>query len=337
MGLNGVSSRPEDTVLTDRAFSFLTAGPADASALISYVCNLPGAPKLVAEHIASTLFAGRREFMKDADGRWLLRSGPADSANATLAAELVTPVTLPATLPSTARSAGRPADDTVGPLSVTPEFTGTLLRDLSFVVVDVETTGGGFYSGHRITEFAAVSVRNGDIEDVFETLVNPERSIPPWISKLTNITWDMVKDAPRFRDIGGRVIQSLEGKVFVAHNAGFDWRFVTAEVQRATGRHLDGPRLCTVRLARKLLSHLRSRSLGSLANYYGIENRARHRAAGDAIATAHVLARLLREAQDRGCDTWEELQKLINARGGKRRRTRRPPASPKSTEHDTSA
>jgi DNA polymerase III subunit epsilon len=332
VGLSGVSSRPEDTVLTDRAYSFLTAGPADASSLISYVCNLPGAPKLVAEHIASTLFAGRREFMKDADGRWLLRASHA-SANATLAAELVTPVTLPATLPS----APDRATDTVGPLVATPASTGILLRDLSFVVVDVETTGGGFYSGHRITEFAAVSVRNGEIDDVFETLVNPERSIPPWISKLTNITWDMVKDAPRFRDIGDRVIQSLEGKVFVAHNAGFDWRFVTAEVQRATGRHLDGPRLCTVRLARKLLSQLRSRSLGSLANYYGIENSARHRAAGDAIATAHVLTRLLREAQDRGCSTWEELQKLMNARGGKKRRTRRPPASPKSTEHDTSA
>ena len=332
MGLSGVSSRPEDTVLTDRAYSYLTNGPADASALISYVCNLPGAPKLVAEHIASTLFAGRREFMKDADGRWLLRTAPS-SVNATLAAELATPVILPATLPT---GAGR-GIDTVGPLVATPASTGTLLRDLSFVVVDVETTGGGFYSGHRITEFAAVSVRNGEIADVFETLVNPERSIPPWISKLTNITWDMVKDAPRFRDIGDRVIQSLEGKVFVAHNAGFDWRFVTAEVQRATGRHLDGPRLCTVRLARKLLSQLRSRSLGSLANYYGIENSARHRAAGDAIATAHVLTRLLREAQNRGCGTWEELQKLMNARGGKKRRTRRPPASPKSTEHDTSA
>ena len=327
--MNGISSRPEDTVLTDRALSFLTAGPADASSLISYVCNLPGAPKIVAEHIAATLFAGRREFVRDDAGRWLLRSAMV-SANALLASELSAPVTLPATLPGH-------ANDTVGPMSPTSACAGTSLRDMRFVVVDVETTGGGFYSGHRITEFAAVTVCQGDIENVFETLVNPERSIPPYISKLTNITWDMVKDAPRFRDIGNQVIGALEGKVFVAHNAGFDWRFVTAEVQRATGRHLDGPQLCTVRLARKLLTQLRSRSLGSLSNYYGIENTARHRAAGDAIATAHVLCRLLHEAQNRGCTTWEELQKLMYARAGKKRRTRRPPASPKSTEHDTSA
>jgi len=348
MGL-GVTTRPEDTVLTDRALSFLSAGPAEASALISYVCNLPGAPKLVAEHIASALFAERKEFVRDDQGRWLLRSSASHSANATLAADLGTPVTLPATLPvaappsrSRVRERGRgdtqrpTTTDIVGPLSATPSHSPYLLRDMSFVVVDVETTGGGFYSGHRITEFAAVSVRNGEIEDVFESLVNPERSIPPWISKLTNITWDMVKDAPRFRDIGDRVIQSLEGRVFVAHNAGFDWRFVTAEVQRATGRHLEGPRLCTVRLARKLLSHLRSRSLGSLSNYYGIENSARHRAAGDAIATAHVLSRLLAEAQGRGCECWDDLQRLVNARGGKPRRQRRPPASPHSTANDTS-
>lgn len=327
--MKGISSRPEDTVLTDRALTFLTSGPADASSLISYVCNLPGAPRIVAEHIASTLFAGRREFVKDAEGRWLLRSALA-SSNAILAADLATPVTLPATLPERAA-------DTVGPMTATPDCIGTPLGDMRFVVVDVETTGGGFYSGHRITEFAAVTVCRGEIENVFETLVNPERSIPPYISKLTNITWDMVKDAPRFRDVGDRIIRALEGKVFVAHNAGFDWRFVTAEVQRATGRYLDGPQLCTVRLARKLLTQLRSRSLGSLSNYYGIENTARHRAAGDAIATAHVLCRLLHEAQDRGCTTWEELQKLVNARGRKKRRTRRPPASPKSTDHDTSA
>ena len=336
--MNGIRSQPEDTVLTDRAFSYLTSGPADASSLISYVCNLPGAPKLVAEHIASTLFAGRREFVKDADGRWLLRGGTTVSTNAALAAELLSPVMLPATLPtSVPGSTVVRGTDSVGPLTPTASDESGLLRDMSFVVVDVETTGGGFYSGHRITEFAAVSVRNGEIEDVFESLVNPERSIPPYISKLTNITWDMVKDAPRFREIGDRVIQSLEGKVFVAHNAGFDWRFVTAEVQRATGRQLSGPRLCTVRLARRLLSHLRSRSLGSLSNYYGIENSARHRAAGDAIATAHVLARLLREAQDRGCESWDDLQRLMNARKARKKRTRRAPASPQPTTHDTSA
>ena len=311
----GIGTRMESTILAERAAHFLESGPADPVALISHVCNLPGAPLIVAEHMAQAIFAGRPEFVRDDVGRWLLHA-PAPAYTVDIDMSDVD-------FDTALARARRPDPD--------------VLSGLSYVVVDVETTGTRHYAGDRITEIAAVVVRDGRVTDVFETLVNPQRSIPPFVTQLTNITWDMVKDAPRFRDIGDRVIQSLEGRVFVAHNAGFDWRFVTAEVQRATGRHLEGPRLCTVRLARKLLSHLRSRSLGSLSNYYGIENSARHRAAGDAIATAHVLSRLLADAQGRGCECWDDLQKLVNARGGKQRRQRRPPASPHSTANDTSA
>jgi DNA polymerase-3 subunit epsilon len=344
--MGGVSTRPEDTVLTDRALGFLRAGPADASSLISHVCNLPGAPKLVAEHIAAALFAGRREFIKDTEGRWLLTGSTTLSDDAAL----ISTVSLPevSTTPATRRPRLReqakpytldpkPSDTEFRPHTGTEQRTATLLREMSFVVVDTETTGGSPWFGHRITEYAAVTVQNGEITDVYETLVNPERPIPPWVTRLTRITMDMVKHAPRFRDVGHRVVQSLEGKVFVAHNATFDWRFITTEVLRATGQQLEGPRLCTVRLARKLCAHLPSRSLGSLANYYGIENKARHRAGGDAMATAHVLLKLLHEARGRGCESWDDLQRLVNARGKGKKRRRRPPASPRSTKYDTSA
>ncbi|HEU4565427.1 MAG TPA: 3'-5' exonuclease, partial [Gemmatimonadaceae bacterium] len=180
-------------------------------------------------------------------------------------------------------------------------------------------------------------VRGGRVVERFESLVNPQRPIPPMITALTNISWAMVKDAPTFRDICDQVLATLGGRIFVAHNADFDWRFVSAEVQRATGRRLDGERLCTVRLARRLLPQLRSRRLDSVVNHYGIEIEARHRAGGDAEATARVLLRLLADARGRDCDSWEELPGLLAARTARRSRGRRPPAMPRPIDKDTTA
>ena len=210
------------------------------------------------------------------------------------------------------------------------------LDALSYVVVDVETTGGRPLHGDRITEIAAVLVRRGEIVDVFETLVNPRRSIPPWITRLTNISWGMVKDAPPFEALCDKVLDMLGGHVFVAHNARFDWAFVNAELERATGRALDGPRLCTVKLARKLLPQLRRRSLDYVAMHYGVEIQSRHRAAGDAIATARVLVRLLGAAREHGCESWDDLDRFL-APAPRRRRRRRPPATPQPVTRDTTA
>ena len=198
-----------------------------------------------------------------------------------------------------------------------------LLDDLSYIVVDVETTGGRAAGGDRVTEIAAVVVERGMVTEVFETLVNPERSIPPWITSITNINWDMVKDAPRFAEVCERVTSLLDGRVFVAHNASFDWGFVSAEVERASGQRLDGRRLCTVRLARKLLPQLPRRSLDHVTRHYGIEIGARHRAAGDAIATAEVLRRLIVDAADRGVTTWDQLDTLLARGTGSAKRRRR--------------
>jgi DNA polymerase III subunit epsilon len=212
----------------------------------------------------------------------------------------------------------------------------TRLDALSYVVVDVETTGGRPLHGDRITEIAAVLVRRGEIVDVFETLVNPRRSIPHWVTRLTNISWGMVKDAPPFEALCDKILDTLGGHVFVAHNARFDWAFVNAEIGRATGRTLDGPRLCTVKLARKVLPQLRRRSLDYVAMHYGVEIQSRHRAAGDAIATARVLVRLLAAARECGCETWEDLDRFL-APAPRRRRRRRRPATPQPVTRDTTA
>ena len=312
MTMNGVEAHPDGSLLVDRAIVFLRNGPADCVDLIGHICNLPGAPRIVAEHMASALFAGRRDFARDVHGRWLLteRIAGYEAGAAHLAR------------PAMPRRRARPVP--------VPEA----LAGLSYVVVDVETTGGR-PPYDRITEIAAVVVRNGQIHDVFESLVNPERSIPPFITQLTNINWEMVKNAPKFADIAPRVMEALAGNVFVAHNATFDWRFVCSEMNRATGNALDGRRLCTVRLARKLLPHLHRRSLDFVANYYGVEIANRHRAGGDALATAHCLLRLLNDAAGRGCTTWHDLDLLLGVRATRRRGRRS--ALPSSATRDTTA
>ena len=289
----GVYSDPQDTLLTSRALDYLAAGPADVVDLIGHICSLPGAPRKVAEHMAHALFAGRREFVRGLDGRWMIEREEEGGSSAKPASRLSPPASCNETLSS-----------------------------LSYVVVDTETTGGSHWSSDRITEIAAVVVRDGEIVEVFETLVNPQRSIPYFVSQLTNITWDMVRDAPTFDKIAPDVMRVLEGNVFVGHNAMFDWRFVSAEVSRSTGRQLRGRRLCTVKIARKVIPQLPRRSLDYVARYYGVENHARHRAGGDAVATAKCLIRMLGDLQDRGCDTWADLATLLRAPAGRRKKKR---------------
>ncbi len=202
------------------------------------------------------------------------------------------------------------------------------LDALEYLVVDLETTGGAAGRGHRITEIAALAVdASGHVREEFQTLVNPERAIPPFITRLTNITQSMVTGAPRFGDIAQEVQRLLRGRVFVAHNARFDWTFLSSELEWATGRRPLASRiLCTVRLARKVLPELRRRSLDSLAWHYGIEIENRHRAYGDARATVDVLARLLRGVEEQEVYCWEGLQELLSRRKPRRRRTALPTA-----------
>jgi DNA polymerase-3 subunit epsilon len=211
------------------------------------------------------------------------------------------------------------------------------LAGLSYAVVDVEATGGRSYGGDRITEVAVIEVKDGVATTVFDSLINPQRAIPPWISRLTNISWAMVKDAPIFPEICDQLLGVLDGRVFVAHNANFDWRFLSMEIERATGRTLFGRRLCTVKLAKKVVPFLRRRSLDHVALHYGIEITRRHRAGGDALATARVLLRLLDDARHEGCETWHDLQRLLIIPTPKKHRRRRPPALPHAVDKDTTA
>jgi DNA polymerase-3 subunit epsilon len=191
-------------------------------------------------------------------------------------------------------------------------------------VVDVETTGGGWGRGDRITEIAVVHVDGGAIGAVYDSLVNPGRSIPPWVQGLTGITDAMVERAPSFEGIAERVVEGLAGRIFVAHNAGFDWGFLQAELLAATGDVPALDRLCTVRMGRLLLPRLRSHGLDSMTGHYRIRVEGRHRALGDALATAELLLRLLREAEARGLSELGALRLALGEAGASRREEGRP-------------
>ncbi len=189
-----------------------------------------------------------------------------------------------------------------------------LIEDCAFAVVDVETTGSRSSGPDRVMEVAVVLVQGTRREVVFDSLVNPRTFIPPRVAGLTGISGQMVSRAPEFDQVADQVLAALAGRIFVAHNARFDWGFLTAEMRRSRGLGLTGSMLCTVRLARQLLPQLESRGLDSVAHFFGIENPARHRAGGDAIVTAQVLERLLLIAREKGARTLSDLEAMCRKR-----------------------
>lgn len=165
-----------------------------------------------------------------------------------------------------------------------------------YAIVDIETTGG-HASANGITEIA-VCIHNGKkVVERFSTLVNPKREIPIYISALTGITNELVQDAPPFEDVAADIFHLLHNKIFVAHNVNFDYSFVRYHLAQA-GYELNCNKLCTVRLGRKILPGLPSYSLGKLCRHLGIGNESRHRAAGDADATAKLFSLLLQNDKE---------------------------------------
>ena len=181
------------------------------------------------------------------------------------------------------------------------------LEHARFAVVDVETTGVRAQSGGRIVEAAVAILEGGIVHLAFEALLDPGTPIPPWVARLTGISDGLVAGRPRFVDVVAGLGQALDAGVFVAHNARFDWRFLAAECAAAGVPAPCGPPLCTVRLTRRLVPELRHRGLDHVAAFFGVENPARHRAFGDALATAHILRALLGRAREQGVETLEQL------------------------------
>lgn len=188
--------------------------------------------------------------------------------------------------------------------------TSPALSACRFAVVDVETTGAAPTTGGRVIEIAVAVLQSGRTALVFQSLVNAGVALPPVVAAITGIRDAELRAAPSFAQVADEVLAALAGSVFVAHNVAHDWAFVSAELVRTRDCLLAGPRLCTVRLARRLLPAMESRSLDAVTAAFGIEIARRHRAGDDALATAEVLRRLLAIAGERGVGTLAELQNL---------------------------
>ncbi|MFN2382695.1 MAG: PolC-type DNA polymerase III [Gemmatimonadota bacterium] len=252
-----------------------TNGPSAAEALAALVFGLARIERVLAEQLLGTLLGADPAFERAGDGQWRLSRARA---------------------PAQAAGALRH------------------LADIPFVVVDVETTGGR-PPQDRITELAAVRVRGGRVEAEWSSLINPGRPIPSFVMGLTGISDALVASAPRFHAVAEEFLEFLGGAPFVAHNAPFDWRFVCAELTETRGGALASARVCTLRLARRLLPDMRRRNLDALAHCFGIPVEGRHRALGDARATARIFARLLVLADEQGIATEEDLALLAGCGG----------------------
>jgi len=233
------------------------------------VLGIAQANRHTADRIAAALLAADARFARTADGRWTV--------------------------------------------AATPGAVSPSLDTCRFAVVDVETTGCRAFKGDRIIEIAVVGLPRGaapgsaEPQVLFHSLVNPGIPIPMFVASLTGISAAMVQEAPPFDAVVDGLLDALQGTVFVAHNARFDWAFVSAEVRRARGLVLQGPRVCTVRLARRLLPDLPRRNLDTVSYHFGIEIEGRHRATGDAVAAAKCLNRLIGLAKDEGAVSLADL------------------------------
>jgi len=158
---------------------------------------------------------------------------------------------------------------------------------MEFAVVDIETTGSTPQSA-GITEIAIVMHNGVEVTGKYVTLINPRHKIPPFIVNMTGISDEMVAGAPLFEEVAPQIYNLLNGRVFVAHNVSFDYSFVHYLLGKS-GFQWSAPKLCTIKLSRRVFPGLEKYGLGSLTRDLGIKIEGRHRAWGDAAATAQVL------------------------------------------------
>ena len=209
---------------------------------------------------------------------------------------------------------------------------GTPLADVTFCVLDIETTGGDRNSD-LITEIGMVKVRAGEFLGTLQTLINPGRTIPPMITVLTGITESMVVRAPPIEAVLPAMIEFLGDAVVVGHNVGFDMAFINAALTRRGDAEIVNPVIDTLPLARRLIrDEVPDCRLGTLASRFRLDHRPSHRALDDALATADLLHFLLERAAGLGVLGLDDLIALprigAHPQAGKLRMTAGLPRAP---------
>ena len=193
-------------------------------------------------------------------------------------------------------------------MSLSKLFTKPI-DDLTFAVIDTETTGM-YPQFSRVMDIGIVIVKNGEVVDKWQSLINPQQSVPRWITHYTHLAYKDVKGKPLFSELVGKISKYLKNKIFVAHNVNFDYWFLFNEMKRLE-YEFSYPKLCTVLLGRKLLPNLPSANLDMLADYYNLKISQRHRALPDAEAAAYILIEFIKVAKEKyGVRNYFDLEKL---------------------------
>ena len=207
----------------------------------------------------------------------------------------------------------------------TIEDLGRPLVRTTFVVLDLETSGGAPHLGAHITEIGAVKVRGGEVLDKFQTFINPGTPIPSFITELTGINDAMVSSSPRIAEVFPVLLEFLGAEnetVFVAHNAPFDLSFLKAAASASEYKWPKFTVIDTAKLARRVLSRdeVVNCKLGTLAEFFNASVSPTHRALDDALATVDVLHALIGRVGSMGISTLEELQDFSNRKSSTRSR-----------------
>ena len=193
-------------------------------------------------------------------------------------------------------------------MSISELFTKPI-DDVIFAVIDTETTGM-FPQFSRIMDIGIVLVKNGEVIDKWQSLIDPQQSVPRWITHYTHLTHKDVKGKPLFAELAEKINKYLKNKIFVAHNVNFDYWFLFNEMKRLDFEFFY-PKLCTVMLGRKLLPNLPHANLDMFADYYNLKIFPRHRALPDAEAAAFILVEFIKIAKDKyGIRNYFDLEKL---------------------------
>ena len=181
-----------------------------------------------------------------------------------------------------------------------------------YTVIDIETTGLS-KSYHQITEIAAVKVRAGRIVDSYQTLVNPQVRIPSFITRLTGIDNNMVRYSPTITQVLPEFVKFIDKDVFVAHNATFDFGFLSHNLKHHYEQELQNYRLCTRKLANRLFPELPQKRLVDLCVHLNVQNHHAHRAMGDVMATVKIFNNMLNVLRERGISQIDEILKFERA------------------------
>ena len=163
---------------------------------------------------------------------------------------------------------------------------------MNYTILDIETTWLSKFR-HKITEIAAIKFDWNNILWEFQTLINPERNIPSEITKLTWITNEMVETAPLFHQIIPNFLDFLQDDIIVAHNANFDYWFISENIYANTGTRIQNQCICTRKLANRLLPSLPKKNLWSLCDYFWLTNERAHRAMWDTKVTVEIFGYFL--------------------------------------------